>query len=188
MWSLLFAPFYDLSSRANRGICILRRNADPSPSASLRVGMTNLRKIQSPDTPNGSTTARRTTACLVRSLWFQRAHKCAHELFIDLRCDRVHVNARRREELSSVLDAIDSRRLDLDLLKSGGGQLPAIFIFFQSSGDATDPCQHTLTHFRRHLAARDHVGNSELSARFQHAERLAQHAVLVRGKIDHAVG
>ena len=38
------------------------------------------------------------------------------------------------------------------------------------------------------LAARDHVGNGEAPAGLQHAEGLAQDAVLVRRQVDHAVG
>src|SRR5258708_13683106 len=67
--------------------------------------------------PRASAAACRTTACLLRSFRFHRAHKSAHELFIDLLRDRIHVNARRRKKLAGVRYPIDSRGFDLDLLK-----------------------------------------------------------------------
>ena len=39
----------------------------------------------------------------------------------------------------------------------------------------------------RHFAARHHVGDGKAAARFQYAESLAQHAVLIAGKVDDAV-
>src|SRR5258708_28368921 len=86
--------------------------------------------------PRASAAACRTTACLLRSFRFYPAHKSAHELFIDLLRDRIHVNARRRKKLTGVRDPIDSRGLDLSLLKPGCGQLASLFIFFHSSRDA----------------------------------------------------
>ena len=39
-----------------------------------------------------------------------------------------------------------------------------------------------------HVAADHHIRHRESSAGLQHAERLAEHSVLVRRKIDHAIG
>ena len=68
-----------------------------------------------------SVAARRTTSCLLCSTGFHRAHKSAHELFIDLRRNGIHVNACGGEKLTGVVDAINSRGFNFDLLKTSGG-------------------------------------------------------------------
>ena len=66
-------------------------------------------------------------------------------------------------------------------------QFRPVFGFLQRSGDASDPQLHVAANRGRHLAAHHHVRDREAPARLQHAKRLAQHAVLVARKIDHAV-
>ena len=59
-----------------------------------------------------------------------------------------------------------------------------------SSAPATQPTQSSMLRriCRRHLAAHDDVGDGEAAARLEHAEGLAQHAVLVGREVDDAVG
>src|ERR1039458_2713675 len=108
-------PLWKLSSRAERGICSLPQDASPSLFHHL------------PQTDQTSLAARRIAACHLRPFRFHRPHKSTHEFFIDLRCDSIHVNARRGEKLTGVVDTIDTRRFNLDLLKTGGSELAAIF-------------------------------------------------------------
>ena len=63
----------------------------------------------------------------------------------------------------------------------------AVVLLLQRAGDAADPQQHALANCVGNRPVDDHVRHSESPAGTQHAERLAQHAVLVRREIDHAV-
>src|ERR1035441_7666817 len=76
----------------------------------------------------GSLTARWTTESFRNR--FRRAHEGAHEFLVDLRGDGVDVDAGGGEEFSGVFDTIDARRLDFDLVESGGLEFVAIVVFF----------------------------------------------------------
>src|SRR5919108_1094206 len=119
---------------------------------------------------------------------FDRAHERADELALDLRRDRIDVDAGARKELAGVFRAIDTRRLDTDRVEACLGELVAIFLLLERAGDAADPELDAAADRRRHLAAHDDVGPGESAARLQHAKRLGEHAVLVAGEIDDAVG
>src|SRR3989304_4508748 len=54
---------------------------------------------------------------------FARPYKCAHEFALDLGCERVHVDALRRQKLPGILDVVDTGGFDLYLLESGARQL-----------------------------------------------------------------
>jgi hypothetical protein len=50
---------------------------------------------------------------------FHRADEGAHELSVHIGGNGVHVDALCREEIAGFLDAIDTGRLDIDLLEAG---------------------------------------------------------------------
>ena len=72
-------------------------------------------------------------------LWFHGADEGAHEFSIDLRGDRVHVDALAGEKFARVFDAIDARGLDVDGLEASRCELRAVIVFFERAGDAADP-------------------------------------------------
>src|SRR5271157_5508486 len=123
-----------------------------------------------------------------RWLRLLRPDKRAHELAVHERSDRVHVNALVGEERSRVLDVIFPRGFDLDGLESGVRQLRGVLRVLQRARDAANPQQPAVAHLPRHVAMYHDVRHSEAAAWFQHAKGLAQHAVLVGGEIDDAVG
>src|SRR5580692_11439155 len=148
--------------------------------------------------PRASVTARWTTAGLrsefwlreiwLDEFWFGGANEGAEKLAIDLWSQRVDVDSLPGEKFASVLGAIDARGLDFDLGEAGCCQLAAVVVFFQGSGDATDPGEDALADLGENLAAGHDIGNGETTARFQHTESLAQNFIFVGGEIDYAVG
>ena len=86
-----------------------------------------------------------------------------------------------------VFDAVGARGFEDNVGESRGGQLGAVVVLVERAGDAANPEHHALADRVRHFAADDDVGNGEAAAGLEHAERLAQDAVLVGGKIDDAV-
>src|SRR5271155_1892137 len=112
-------------------------------------------------------------------LWLRLhgAHECTHELSVYLGRNRIHVDVLAAEELPSVLYAVDSRRLDLNVLESSRCEFGAIFVFFEGTRNAADPQKHTLANLRRHLATGHNVGYSEASARFQDAKGFPQYLI-----------
>src|SRR5579864_6644756 len=108
-----------------------------------------------------SVTARRTTAWAVRASRLDRADESAQKFPVHLRSERVYIDSLPCEKFSCIFGAIDARGLDLNLLKSCGRQLAAIFLFFQRACNATDPRQHTLANFGQNFSSGDDIGNSE---------------------------
>ena len=90
--------------------------------------------------------------------------------------------------VARVLDAVDRASARCRCRRSPA---PRAWPRYSSSpsAPATQPTHSSmlLPDRRRHLAAHDHVGDGEAAARLQHAERLAQHAVLVGREVDDAV-
>src|SRR5260370_37669641 len=78
-----------------------------------------------------SIAASRTAACIlrVRNLRFRRAHEGAHELAIGLLRKPIHVKPFFCEKLSRVCDAVNSCRLDPNLLELRVDQPVAICSF-----------------------------------------------------------
>src|SRR5580692_8957717 len=153
--------------------------------------------------PRASVTARWTTAGLrsefwlseiwlreiwLDEFWFGGANEGAEKLAIDLWSQRVDVDSLLGEKFASVLGAIDARGLDFDLGEAGCCQLAAVVVFFQGSGDATDPGQHALADLGQNFAAGHDVGDGETAARLEHAEGFTQNFIFVGGEIDYAVG
>src|ERR1051326_3045558 len=60
-------------------------------------------------------------------------------------------------------------------------------MFVERARDAADPQQYILSHFSRHLTARNHIGYRESATGLQDTKRLLQHPVLVGREIDHTV-
>src|ERR1700716_2638048 len=84
---------------------------------------------------NCSSVAARWTAAGLRrrdvwfyDAWFYGADKCTHKFPVDLRRDCLKIDALAGEKFAGILRAINTRWLDLDLLKSGCGQLAAVFV------------------------------------------------------------
>src|SRR5262249_31742204 len=127
--------------------------------------------------PRASATARRATALLSGRL--HGADKGAHELPLDLRRDRVNVDAFAAQELSGVFNVVDARRLYLDRLKARFCKLADVFAFLKRASNATDPQQHAFPNFGRHFSARHNVGGGETASWLQDAECFQQHAALV---------
>ena len=66
--------------------------------------------------------------------------------------------------------------------------LSAIAVLLERASDASHPELHAPSHRRRDVVAfDDDVGDGEPAARFQHAKRFRDHAVLVGREVDHAV-
>src|ERR1039458_2126212 len=75
------------------------------------------------------------------------ADEGAHKLSVDFGGDRVHVDARLREELAGVLTAVAAGGFDGDLVEAGGGELGAIVVFFERARDAAYPQQDAAADF-----------------------------------------
>src|SRR5258706_225049 len=98
----------------------------------------------------------------IRSAATRRRLRCAneraHETAFDLARDLRDVEPGSRQESGGVLDAINPRRLDVDIGKAGGGKQATVFAFFESARDASNPELHVALHFVRDFSAHDDVG------------------------------
>src|SRR6185437_4344009 len=81
------------------------------------------------------------------------AYKRADEFSVDLRCEGIHVDALARQEFFRVFNAINARRLQIDLLESSRSQLRAILVLLQCSRDAAHPCEHVFANLAWHIAS-----------------------------------
>src|ERR1051325_8881502 len=116
------------------------------------------------------------------------ADEGAHELAVHRGGDRRDVDAFAvAQERARVLGTIDPRRLEVDRLEPGLGELRAVVVVVERARHAADPELDAAADRRGHLAAHNDVGDREAAARLQHAEGLGEHAVLVGGEIDDAV-
>ena len=87
-------------------------------------------------------------------------------------------------------DILAAFRLDLDGdVGEAGGRQPALDgVPGRGAGDTAAEQRLVGGEFRRQRPDVHHVGDGEASARFQHAESLAEHLRLVGHQVDHAVG
>ncbi len=108
------------------------------------------------------------------------ADEGAEKFAVDLWSEGVDVDSLPGEKFAGVFGAIDAGGLDCNLLEAGSGQLAAVVVFFESSGDAADPSENALANLGQDLAAGDDVGDGEASAGLQHAEGFAQRLYLCR--------
>ena len=104
-------------------------------------------------------------------------------------CSRSRAAARRRRgrHLLRVARVVDARRLDADVDEARRAQLRLVLGVEQRAGDAPGPELHRLARRLRERLAEHDVGDGEATARLEHAERLAQHLILVRREVDDAV-
>src|SRR5277367_861373 len=128
--------------------------------------------------PALSIAARRATARLrlprFHCVRLRGTDKGAHEFAVHLRRDLVEVDSLPRKKFACILDAIDSRWLNIDLLKSGGEQFFAVIILFDRASDATYPGEHALADLWQHFASCYNVGNGKSTAWLQHPKRFPQ--------------
>src|ERR1035438_5849450 len=89
-----------------------------------------------------STTSLRSGVC-----WFHGPNEGAQEFAIHLGCNRVDIDASRREKLTSIFCAIDPCRLNVYLLEASCGEFAAIFFIRKRTRHAPDPQQHALADF-----------------------------------------
>src|SRR5882672_2508823 len=119
---------------------------------------------------------------------FGGANEGADEFAVDERGDFLDVDAGGSEKFAGFIDFVNASGLDVHGFEAGGIEFVAVFIFLEGAGDAADPEFHALANVGGDFAADDHVGNGEAAAGLEDAEGFAEHAVLVAGKVDDAVG
>src|SRR5438874_422348 len=71
----------------------------------------------------------------LRNTRFGGADEGAHEFTVDLRRDGIDVDALAAEKRTGIVNLVNPRRLDADVLKSRRRQLGPVFVFFQGAGD-----------------------------------------------------
>src|SRR5215467_319878 len=130
--------------------------------------------------------ARRTTTGLVCDRRFDGADKAAEELAVNLIGIELDGNVPPKK-FQGILRAIDSGGLDLDLSETSLCQLGFVFRFIEGSGNAADPCEHTMPNLWQDLSPRNHIRNGKTPAGLQDAKCLPQHLSFIRRKIDDAV-
>jgi hypothetical protein len=99
-------------------------------------------------------------------LGLQGTHEGAHELAVHLRRKRIHIDVLAGKKLASVLYAVYSGWLNLNVLEPGRRKFGAIFIFFESTRNAANPEKDTTANLRRHLTASHNIGHGKASAWF----------------------
>ena len=114
-------------------------------------------------------------------------HECTDELVLHFRCDGLCIDACGPQELAGVVDFVNTRCFDVDGFKTSGSELLLILRVGKRAGHTSDPKLHALANFLWNFASNDYVRNSKSPARLEHAEGFPQYAVLVSGKIDHAI-
>ena len=66
---------------------------------------------------------------------FDGANEGAHKFAVYFGRDRIHVDVLAGQELPSIFDAINSRWLNLNVLKSGSRKFRAILVLFERTGN-----------------------------------------------------
>ena len=72
-------------------------------------------------------------------VWFHCAHKGAHEFSVDLRRDGIYIDAFLCQKFARVLDFVHTCWFDADLIEARSGELGAVVVFIERSGNAADP-------------------------------------------------
>ena len=65
--------------------------------------------------------------------------KGADELAFHRSGQRIDVEALTREEGTRILDAVNPRRLDIDIIETGFGEFRHVIVIAQGAGDAAHP-------------------------------------------------
>src|ERR1041385_361940 len=115
------------------------------------------------------------------------ANEGAHEFSVDLRCNRVHINALTAEESACIIDVVDPRGFNADILKACSGEFRSIVIFLEGAGNAADPQQNPFADFRMHRATRDYIRYGKTAAGLKDTESFAKNAILIGREIDDAI-
>src|SRR5262249_50722722 len=92
-----------------------------------------------------------------------------------------------RQKGSRVINIVNPRSLNIDVVKTGFGELPQIILLAQGPSDATRPELHAFLDFGRYVAPDQHIRDSKTTARFEDTKSFFEHTVLVAGKVDDAV-
>src|SRR6516165_3471344 len=116
-----------------------------------------------------------------------RSNKGTDELALDLSCQIIDIEAAIRQKGSRIVDIVNPRGLDIDVVKTGFGELVQIILLAQGPSDTTRPEFHALLDFGRYVAPNHHIRDSKTTARFEHTKSFFEYTVLVTGKIDDAV-
>src|SRR5437667_5697279 len=83
----------------------------------------------------------------------RRPYEGAHEFSVDLRGDRVNVDALFCQKRACVSDIIHARLLNPDVIEARGSQPGAIVAFIKRTANAADPEQRVLAHVLGDLPA-----------------------------------
>jgi hypothetical protein len=98
--------------------------------------------------------------------WLHAAHEGAHKFLVHGAGKRVYVETLGNQEFPGIVDAVNARWFQFDMLEAGRGQLGAVFVFLKSSSDASDPEQNALPDLGSDLSARDYIGDGEAPTGF----------------------
>src|SRR5260370_40145259 len=107
-----------------------------------------------------------------------RTNKGTDELAIQLLCYLLDIEAPIRQEDPCVIDIVNPRGLDLDVVETGFGEFGDVFVIAQSTGHAAHPKLHVLLDFGRHIAPDNHIGAGKAAPRFEHPKIFFEPEVL----------
>ena len=117
-----------------------------------------------------------------------RSNKGTDELALDLSCQIIDIEAAIRQKGSRIIDIVNPRGFDIDVVKTGLGELLQIILLAQSPGYTTRPKLQTSLDFGRYVAPDHHIKDSKATARFENTKSFFEYTVLITGKVDDAVG
>src|SRR6476659_958846 len=106
-----------------------------SPSTASSAGRLPWMSLKTANRMSG--TARGTAAALCGGL--AGADERARELAFDFRRQAVHIHTALGQERARIGDLVDAPRFDLDIRKTGGPELCAVFLLLEGPGNAADP-------------------------------------------------
>src|SRR5579863_9899634 len=116
---------------------------------------------------------RSTTNLCSRVCWLYGPNEGAQEFAIYLRCNRVDIDASRGEKFTRIFCPINSRWLDVDLLKPCCGEFAAIFVISEGPCHTPDPQKHALANFWGDCASGYDIRYRNAATRLQHPEGLS---------------
>src|SRR5262245_56943821 len=116
-----------------------------------------------------------------------RANKGTDELAPHLSCQVIDIEAAIRQKGARIIDIVNPRGLDFDVVKTGFDELLQIILLGQGPSDTTRPELHAFLDFGRYVAPDQHIRDSKTTTRFEHPKSFFEHTVLVTGKVYDAV-
>src|SRR5262249_10357813 len=105
-----------------------------------------------------------------------RANKGTDELAPHLSCQVIDIEAAISQKGSRVIDFVNPRGLDFDVVKAGFGELLQIIILAQGPSDTTRAELHAFLDFGRYVAPDHHIRDSKTTARLDHPKSFFEHA------------